>query len=59
MLEGGQKYDYAVVGGGVYGLSIAYFLSKTESKIALFDQFTIGHDNGSSHGPSRITRSAY
>ena len=59
MLNEGQKFDFAVVGGGVYGLSAAYFLSKTQAKVALFERFTIGHSNGSSHGPSRITRSAY
>jgi len=25
-----SKYDVVIVGGGVYGLSIAYYLSKTE-----------------------------
>ena len=24
-----QKYDFAIVGGGVYGLSVAYHLAKT------------------------------
>ena len=59
MIDEGQKYDFAIVGGGAYGLSAAYFLSKTEAKIAIFDQYTIGHANGSSHGPSRILRSTY
>jgi glycine/D-amino acid oxidase-like deaminating enzyme len=36
MLSEGQRFDFAVVGGGVYGLSAAYFLSKTEAKVALF-----------------------
>lgn len=31
-----QRYDYAVVGGGVYGLSIAYYLCKHQFKVALF-----------------------
>ena len=59
MLDQTKKYDYAIVGAGVHGLSAAYYLSKTSSNIAIFDRFTIGHSNGSSHGPSRITRSTY
>lgn len=35
-MEQQQKYDFAIVGGGVYGLSIAYHLAKTEKSIALF-----------------------
>lgn len=31
-----SKYDIVIIGGGVYGLSIAYYLSKNEDiKIAL------------------------
>ena len=59
MIDEGQIYDYAVIGGGVHGLSAAYYLSKTQAKVALFEQFTIGHNFGSSHGETRITRSIY
>ena len=59
MLAEGQTFDYAVIGGGVHGLSTAYHISKTKAKVALFEQFTVGHTFGSSHGPTRITRSAY
>ena len=31
-----ERFDYAIVGGGVYGLSIAYYLCKNEFKVALF-----------------------
>jgi glycine/D-amino acid oxidase-like deaminating enzyme len=60
------KYDLAIIGGGVYGLSIAYNLAKSQKKVALFERYhshyvryTLGHGNGSSHGPQRITRSVY
>ena len=59
MIDEGQTYDYAVIGGGVHGLSAAYYLPKTQAKVALFEQFTIGHNFGSSHGEVRITRSVY
>lgn len=35
-MEPQQKYSYAIIGGGVYGLSIAYHLSKSEQTVALF-----------------------
>jgi glycine/D-amino acid oxidase-like deaminating enzyme len=54
-------YDVIVVGMGVYGLSIGYYLAKENKnlKILLLDQFEIGHIHGSSHSSSRITRSTY
>ena len=54
-----QRYDYVIIGGGVFGLCAAYHLAKTGAEIALFERFTIGHSNGSSHGTTRIIRSAY
>jgi glycine/D-amino acid oxidase-like deaminating enzyme len=54
-----EKYDVIVVGLGVYGLSIAYYLAKKDLNILLVDQFQVGHSNGSSHSSSRITRSIY
>ena len=54
-----EIFDYAVVGGGAHGLSAAYYLSKKAGKVALFEQFNIGHNNGSSHGSTRISRSVY
>lgn len=54
------KYDVVIIGGGVYGLSIAFYLSKQEDlKIALLEQYAIGHTKGSSHSTTRITRSLY
>jgi sarcosine oxidase len=49
-----------VIGGGINGLSTLYHLARRPGLNAgLIDQFTIGHDRGSSHGKSRITRSSY
>lgn len=53
------NYDYIVIGGGTHGLSSTFHLSNLSSSVALFEQFTIGHEKGSSHGPTRINRSAY
>jgi sarcosine oxidase len=51
--------DVLIVGAGVMGCAAAYQLAKDGARVLLFDQFTVGHDRGSSHGPSRIIRLAY
>jgi len=48
-----------VVGGGIAGLSAAWWLARRGASVTLVERFTLGHDRGSSHGRSRITRSAY
>ena len=53
-------YEAVVLGGGLNGLSTLYHLARMGLKrIALFEQFTLFHPYGSSHGESRITRSVY
>ncbi|KAF6019192.1 PIPOX [Bugula neritina] len=52
-------YDYIVIGAGVMGSSTAYALAKEGKKVLLLEQFPIPHTRGSSHGDSRITRTAY
>ncbi|MCH9609203.1 MAG: Monomeric sarcosine oxidase [Chlamydiales bacterium] len=55
-----KMFDCLVIGAGVQGLFAAYYLSaRNNIKVALLDQFEIGHTNGSSHGASRIIRSIY
>lgn len=49
-----------VIGGGVQGLCTAEYLSgMTGIQCTLIEQFSRLHKRGSSHGLSRITRSAY
>jgi len=49
----------AVVGGGIAGLCTAAALVKRGVKPVLLERQRIGGTHGSSHGPSRITRSVY
>ncbi len=55
-----DSYDFIIVGAGVYGVCIAYYLSKQPNvRTLLIEQYKIGHEHGSSHSPTRITRAAY
>ena len=49
----------AVIGAGMAGSSAAMHLSKRGAAVTLFDQFAFGHDKGSSHGATRLFRTAY
>ena len=55
----GLIYDFIVVGLGAHGSSTLYQLSKTGKKVLGIDSFSIGHNNGSSHGESRMIRFSY
>jgi sarcosine oxidase len=48
-----------VVGGGAMGSSIARELAERGHAVTVLEQFSAGHDQGSSHGSSRIIRLAY
>src|SRR5579872_1021800 len=55
-----ERFDVVVIGGGINGLSTAYALSHDpDLRVALLEQYTIGHERGGSHGASRITRTVY
>jgi sarcosine oxidase len=55
-----RRFDVVVIGGGINGLSAVYHLLRLGARnVALVEQFALGHDRGSSHGLTRITRSAY
>jgi monomeric sarcosine oxidase len=54
-----KSFDVIVVGGGVMGLSSAWQLLTLGHKVLVLDQFPIPNEIGSSHGGSRITRTAY
>ena len=49
----------AVIGAGVIGAAAAYALARRGARVTLFDQHALGHDRGSSHGASRLFRTAY
>jgi sarcosine oxidase len=54
-----QAADVIVVGGGVMGCAAAWQLARAGHRVRLLEQFAIGHERGSSHGPSRMIRLAY
>lgn len=53
-----DEFDVCIIGGGAMGSSSAYHLSRyTGLRVVLLERGPIGgHDKGSSHGGSRITR---
>jgi sarcosine oxidase len=53
-----QKYDAIVVGLGAVGSAALYQLSLRGARVLGIDRFSPPHDQGSSHGDTRITRLA-
>ena len=53
------KLPIIVVGAGAVGVATALALRRRGEKVLLLEQFFIGHQRGSSHGPSRIIRYLY
>jgi len=49
----------AVVGGGVMGAATAWRLGQRGADVVCFDRYSPPHAHGSSHGESRIIRTAY
>lgn len=54
-----KVFDAVVIGTGGIGSAAIYHLAKHGLRVAGIDQFTVAHDQGSSHGQSRIIRQAY
>lgn len=55
-----KTYQILTIGAGINGLATCYHLSKLGiQNIGLIERFDQGHNRASSHGQSRITRSAY
>jgi len=52
-------YDVIVLGLGGMGSAAAYHLARRGRGVVGFDRFPAAHDQGSSHGRSRIIREAY
>lgn len=51
-----ESYDAIVVGLGAAGSASLYQLAKRGMRVLGLEQFQIGHDQGSSHGPHRMIR---
>lgn len=49
----------AVIGAGIMGAAAAYSLSRRGAEVTIFEQFAARHDRGSSHGVTRLFRTAY
>jgi monomeric sarcosine oxidase len=54
-----RAVDVVVVGGGAMGSGAAWRLARAGHRVRLLEQFALGHEKGSSHGPSRMIRIAY
>ncbi|OLD45902.1 MAG: hypothetical protein AUI83_15715, partial [Armatimonadetes bacterium 13_1_40CM_3_65_7] len=54
-----KRFETIVVGCGGMGSSIAYHLSRRGAKTLVLERFKLNHENGSSHGRTRIIRTAY
>ncbi|MCG7393489.1 N-methyl-L-tryptophan oxidase [Microvirga sp. ACRRW] len=53
-----RSYDVAVIGLGAMGAAALYQLAKRGVKAVGIDRFSPPHDQGSTHGETRITRQA-
>jgi sarcosine oxidase len=54
-----QAYDVIVIGVGGMGSATAFELARRGRRVLALEQFTVGHDLGSSHSHTRIIRKAY
>jgi sarcosine oxidase len=55
----GERYDVIVIGVGGMGSAACYHLARRGVRVLGLEQFNIPHDRGSSHGHSRMIRTAY
>jgi len=53
------RTEFAVVGGGITGLSAAWALHRLGRDVVVLEQATVGHAGGGSHGACRIFRLGY
>jgi sarcosine oxidase len=55
----GRNFDVIVVGVGAMGAATCWELARRGVRVLGLEQFDIPHTKGSSHGYSRVTRTAY
>ncbi|MBX6351598.1 MAG: FAD-dependent oxidoreductase [Clostridia bacterium] len=55
----GRSWDVVVVGLGIMGAAALWALARRGVAVLGLERFSPGHDRGSSHGESRIIRTAY
>ncbi|MEZ4815808.1 MAG: N-methyl-L-tryptophan oxidase [Bdellovibrionota bacterium] len=58
-MSAGCVYDVAVVGLGAVGSGALYEMSKRKINCIGIEQFSLNHDQGSTHGDTRAIRKAY
>src|SRR3982751_3836242 len=54
-----SRYDVIVLGVGGMGSAALYHLARRGRRVLGIEQFSLGHELGSSHGVTRIIRLAY
>lgn len=54
-----NTFDAIVIGVGGMGSAAAFELARRGRRVLALEQFSLGHDRGSSHGHTRIIRKAY
>src|ERR1700733_14915342 len=54
-----HSYDAIVIGVGGMGSATVFELARRGRRVLGLEQFALGHDQGSSHGQTRIIRKAY
>jgi monomeric sarcosine oxidase len=59
MVKSLKNYDTVVIGAGVFGSWIAYYLQDAKGDVALIDAYGPAHSRASSGGESRIIRMGY
>lgn len=54
-----EQYDCIVIGSGAMGLASQYHLSNNKIRTLSFEQFSLGHAKGSTHGQTRALQYGY
>jgi sarcosine oxidase len=54
-----NRFDVIVIGVGGMGSATVFELARRGRRVLGLEQFSLGHDQGSSHGHTRIIRKAY